>query len=168
MIRPVMLVLSLIALAGCAKDTSGKYPSLALRPIESRTDELPDPDATPAAVAADPALDAQVATTTGALDRNAADFAAAATRAEAAAKTSGARTQGSDAWLAAQGSLADLEALHGDLLGLAGDLDRSATDRAQAGGMPYPALDAVQAKAQTEADRQAARIAAIKASLGEK
>lgn len=159
--------LLLLAVAACAQDTT-RYPSLALRPIESRTDEAPDPDATAAAVAADPALDGQLATSGAAIDRNATDFAAAAARADAAARTRGARTEGSDAWLGAQGSLADLEALHGDLLGVSSGLDRIATDRAQAGDGPYPGLDALQARAQGEADRQSARIAAIKASLGER
>ena len=155
----------LLAATACAQDTR-KYPSLALRPIETRSDD--EPAAIPAPPAADRALDAQLATMTAAVAKNTADFAAAAGKAERATRVRGALTIGSEAWLAGQAALADLEALHGDLLGLVGDFERLATDRGQAGKPPYPALDGGQAAAQAQLDVQTARITAIKASLGEK
>lgn len=161
--RPLLLVL-LLATAACAQDTS-RYPSLALRPIETRPEE--EPEAAPRPVAADAALDVQLATMAAAARRNAIDFAAAAAKADSAASAIGARTTGSDAWLAAQGALADLEALHGDLLGVMSDYDRLGTDRGEAGAPAYPSLDTAQAAARVELDAQTARIAAVRAKLGD-
>jgi hypothetical protein len=163
--RPLALAL-LLATTACAQETNSKYPSLAVRPVELRSDAEPDP--TPPAAAPDATLDATLATMGSALARNKADFAAAAAKAETAARARGATNQGSDAWLAVQAALADIEALHGDLLGMVTDYERISTDRATAGDPPYPALDAAQADAQAESDVQATRIAAIKATLGEK
>ncbi|MBN8807291.1 MAG: hypothetical protein J0I47_03495 [Sphingomonas sp.] len=162
--RPLALAL-LLATSACAQETS-KYPSLAVRPVELRSDE--EPVTTPVAATPDATLDAKLATMAATAATNKRDFDAAATKADNATKARGAIEQGSDAWLNAQAGLAELDALHGDLLGLASDYERMATDRAQAGDPPYPTLDAAQATTQTELDAQSARIAAIKAALGEK
>ena len=86
----------------------------------------------------------------------------------AATKARGAQATGSDQWLTAQSSLAEIEGLRGDMLGMVSDVERVVTDRAEAGQPPYPALDALRAKAQDQLDAATARVAAIKASLGEK
>ncbi|HEX4693419.1 hypothetical protein [Sphingomonas sp.] len=158
------LLLVLLA-AGCA-ESADKYPSLALRPIESRSDAVvvtPTPAATP-----DAALDSQIATQAAKLAQIDQDFAAGAARAESAAKARGALAVGSDQWVAAQGALAELEGLRGDTLGMASDLERMTIDRATAGEPPYPALDALLGKAQAQLNGELARIAAVKAMLGEK
>ncbi|MEO5494121.1 MAG: hypothetical protein ABIR08_08845 [Sphingomonas sp.] len=162
--RFAVLVLALSA-AGCAQSTD-KYPSLALRPIETRSDAetvTPVPAATP-----DAAIDTQLTTMVVNLTKLDADFMAEAAKADTAAKARGALATGSDQWLTAQGSLAALEGLRGDTLGMVTDLERMVTDRGEAGQPPYPALDALRAKAQEQLDREMAQIAAIKASLGEK
>ena len=162
--RPIALLLALSA-AGCAA-SSDKYPSLALRPIETRSDAetvTPLPAATP-----DAALDAQVAAVAAKLAKLDTDFTAGAAKADAAAKARGAQATGSDQWLTAQSSLAEIEGLRGDLLGTVSDIERMVTDRGEAGQPPYPALDALRAKAQGQLDAATTRIATIKASLGEK
>lgn len=164
MTRVPVLLVTLLA-AGCVEATD-KYPSLALRPIESRPDAeavAPTPAATP-----DAALDAQLATLTTTLAKTDADFVSVSARAEAAAKAPGARATGSDQWLAAQSALAEIDGLRGDALGTVSDLERLATARGEAGDPPYPALDALRAKAQAQLDAETAKVAAIKVSLGEK
>ena len=95
-------------------------------------------------------------------------FDVGAGKAEQAAKAPAARATGSDQWLAAQSGLAEIDGLRGDTLGVVSDLERMITARGEAGQPPYPALDALSARAQRQYDREVARIAAIKALLGEK
>jgi hypothetical protein len=162
--RSTVLVLALFA-AGCAA-SSDKYPSLAPRPIESRSDAVtpvPTPVATP-----DAALDQQIAAMTAKLAQIDRDFSTTAAQADTAAKARGAQAVGSDQWVAAQSTLAELDGLRGDTLGLASDVERMTADRGTAGDPPYPALDGLLGKAQAQVDAEVARIAAIKAILGEK
>ncbi len=84
--RSIILVLAFLS-TGCLEATD-KYPSLAQRPIETRSDAEPAP-APAAAPAPDAALDAKVAAFDAAIDKNAGDFAAAAARADSAARTPG-------------------------------------------------------------------------------
>lgn len=163
--KSVVVILFAVSAAGCAQ-ASDKYPSLALRPIETRSDAetvAPMPEATP-----DAGLDAQIAAAAGKLAQLDNDFTAGAAKADAAAKARGAQATGSDQWLTAQTALADIEALRGDMLGAVSDIERMVTDRGEAGQPPYPTLDALRAKAQDQLDAATARVAAIKASLGEK
>ncbi|THD35047.1 MAG: hypothetical protein E7773_11310 [Sphingomonas sp.] len=163
MIRRSLLLLVLLT-AGCAEATD-KYPSLAPRPIESRPEAevvTPVTAATP-----DAALDLQIAGIAVKLAKTDSDFTAAAARADAAARARGAQTTGSDQWLAAQTALADLEALQGDTLGVASDVETMVTARGEAGQPPYPALDALHDKAQAQADAEAAKVAAIRALTGD-
>lgn len=162
--RPALL-LPILFVAGCAEQTD-KYPSLALRPIETRSDA--EPVAPVVAATPDAALDAQIGTLTAKLAQIDRDFVAGAAKADAAARTKGAQATGSDQWLAAQSLLAELEGLRGDSLGMVADLERMVTDRGTAGQPPYPALDELRAKAQAQVDGEIEKIAAIKAQLGEK
>jgi hypothetical protein len=158
------LLLVLFA-AGCAQSTD-KYPSLALRPIETRSEAetvTPAPEATP-----DAALDANLATMSAKLAQLDTDFTATAAKADAAASARGAQATGSDQWLAAQGALAELEGMRGDTLGAVTDLEKLITGRGEAGQPPYPALDALRDKAQAQFDAEGAKIVAIRALLGEK
>ncbi|MBS0478635.1 MAG: hypothetical protein JSR79_04975 [Proteobacteria bacterium] len=151
--------------AGCAQSTD-KYPSLALRPIEMRSDAetvTPVPQATP-----DATLDAQLATLTAKLAQIDNDFMAGAAKADAAAKAKGAQAIGSDQWLSAQGSLVELEELRGDTLGMIADIERMITDRGEANLPPYPALDELRARAQAQLDGEVQNIAAIKGQSGAK
>lgn len=154
-----------LSAAGCAQSTD-KYPSLALRPIETRSDA--EPVVPVVAATPDAALDTQIGTLATKLARIDGDFVASAAKADAAAKAKGALATGSDQWLAAQSLLAELEGLRGDTLGMVADLERMVTDRGEANQPPYPALDDLRAKAQAQVDGEIAKIAAIKAQLGEK
>ena len=166
--RSIALVLAILLpglTSGCLEATD-KYPSLAQRPIETRSEAEPEP--APVVVAPDAALDAKVAGYETAMAKNVSDFAAASARADTAAKAPGAQAVGSDSWVGAQAALAEIESLRGDMLGTLTDLEKLATDRGEAGVPPYPALDAARAKAQAQLDMELAKIAAIKALLGEK
>lgn len=161
--RPLLLVVLLAA--GCAQATD-KYPSLALRPIESRSE---DEVFTPVAAATpDAALDAQLGTVSAKLAKIDTDFAAISARADTAAKARGAQAVGSDQWLAAQTALAEIDGLRGDTLGTVSDLEQMTTARGEAGQPPYPALDALRARAQAQLDAESGKIASIKAVMGEK
>jgi len=158
-------LLLVLGLAGCT-EAPGVYPSLALRPIESRTDAEPEvvtPVATP-----DPALDKKIAAIGARLTASATAFAASADTAEKAARTPAAQAVGSDEWVRAESALADLDTSRVDTLGAVTDLDQLSSDRGVIGDPPYPALDDARAKAQAQLEAQQARITAIKAILGEK
>lgn len=162
------LALSLLVLAAGCTETPGVYPSLAKRPIESlRPDAEPEAPA-PEPAKPDPALDAQVKTLTDQLAKADSDFSAAAAAAERAARSPGAQSIGSDSWVAAQSSLADLDTSHGETLAVLTDIERLVTDRGVAGEPPYPSLDDTRAKAQAQVDAQTTRLTAIKGLLGQK
>jgi hypothetical protein len=158
---------SAVLLGGACTEARGVYPSLALRPIESRSDAEPiEPQ--PGPVAADPALDTQIATTMAAADKAHAAYTAAADKAEKAARKPGSQLVGSDSWVGAQAALADLDAQRNATAAATADLERMITDRGVAGKPSYPALDDAYARAQAVADAEMKRTAAIKALIGEK
>ena len=163
--KPFLALLIVLAATGCAQATD-KYPSLALRPIESRPDAetvTPETAATP-----DAALDAQLAATDTQLGTTRAAFDTMAEKAKTAAQSPAAQATGSDQWLAAQSALAAIDGLRGDTLGIVSDLEQMVTGRGEAGQPPYPALDALHAKAQEQLDVETAKVEALKALLGEK
>ncbi len=147
-------------------EAPGAFPPLGKRPIESRSDAEPAPPA--ADTAPDPALDREIAALTASIDANRAAFDAGAAKAEAAAKVPGAQSVGSDSWVGAQAAIADIDTLRGDSLGYVVDLDKLAADRSESGKDPYAPLDAARTRAQKQYDGEAAKIAAIKAIIGEK
>ena len=159
---PIALALGLV---GCT-ETPGGYPSLALRPIESRSDAEPEM-ATPVA-APDAALDKRIAAIGAKLAASEAAFSASAATAETAARSPAAQAVGSNEWVRAESALADLDSLRVDTLGAITDLDQLTSERGVAGDPPYPALDDTRAKAQAQLETQQTKIAAIKAILGEK
>jgi len=162
MIRSPAPLLALVLLAGCAEDRAG-YPSLAPRPVEKAGFE--EPERAPVAVAPDPALDAQVAQIGGKLAQIAAGFdrdAANATRLASAAKG---QPVGSEAWLSAQSALATLDDWRAQTSAQVSDIEQLALNRAAALQPAYPALEALQARAQAEADRQAGTIRRLQDQL---
>jgi len=163
MLKPIAL-LAVLSLAACT--TPGQYPSLAQRPIETRSDDVVAPP--PAPLVADPVLDQKIATATAALAGNDAAFTAGTAKAQAAIKVPGAQAIGSDPWVGAQAAIADLGVLRGDTLGLMTDLEQMSSDRDASGQPPYPSLNAAYAKAKAQLDAQDKTLAAIKAALGEK
>ena len=153
--RSIALVLTLVT-TGCMQG-GDKYPSLALRTIETRSEADPAP---PPSVEAkvDAALDGRLATLNAALAKANADFTVAASRTAAASRKPGAQAIGSDPWVAAQAALADTEASRGESLGIVTDLERLSTDRGAAGDPPYPSLDTARTNAQSQLDTETAQI----------
>lgn len=159
MLAPALLAL----LGGCARDDAD-YPSLAVRAAERQGFAEPAV-APPAPLVADPALDARLMDAGGRLDAIVKGYDADAARARAAAGRAGAKTVGSDAWVAAQGALAALGDWRAQAGGLASELDTLARERGETVGTAYPALDALGARADAESTREAAEIAVIEAAL---
>lgn len=158
-------ILLTLGLVGCT-EAPGVYPSLALRPIESRSDA--EPEVVTPVVTPDPGLDKKIAAIGAKLGASEAAFAASAATAESAARSPAAQAVGSNEWVRAESALADLDSLRVDTLGAVTDLDQLTSERGVAGDPPYPALDDARAKAQAQLEAQQKKIAAIKAILGEK
>ncbi|WP_375398415.1 hypothetical protein [uncultured Sphingomonas sp.] len=163
--RTAFASIGLLAVTACAASTT-RYPSLAPRAIETRGDA--EPVTAPVAVTADAALDARLASMVALLAANDKTFAGEAASAESAARRPQSQIVGSDAWVGAQAALADLETARGETLSTVTDLERLVTDRGEAGTAPYPRLDSARAQAQAQLEGETARIAAIKALLGQK
>ncbi|HTG39548.1 hypothetical protein [Sphingomonas sp.] len=165
MMRALLPLIPLLGMAGCATlaDNAG-YPSLLPRAIEKRGFETPEP-AEPDPVAADPALDRDVARLTATLDAARTAFAAAADQAEQLASRTDDAAPGSEAWIAAQVALADLDTLRGGTAGALADIERLAIDRAATGNPPYPALEALLAAARAQNEAEIARIARIEGMM---
>ena len=160
--KPFAIALPLI-LAGCAAEQA-RYPSLLPRAAEKTGFDEPAL-AAPAPVAADPALDARLGGIAGKLDAVTRGFDADLAKAQTAAAVPGARTVGSEAWLSAQAALAALDDWRSQATGLATDLEALVGERLGSVGTPYSALDAMQARAAAEAERQAGAIGKLTAAL---
>lgn len=157
------LLLAPLLLIGCARDDT-TYPSLAPRAAEKVGFAEPQVTA-PAPAVADPALDARLAALGTRLDAIAKGYTADAARAGTAAKVAGARTVGSEAWIAAQSALATLDDWRAQAAEVATDVDEAGRERAASVGTAYPALDALHTRAEAEAAREAAGIATLGAKL---
>jgi hypothetical protein len=158
-----LLAVTAFLLSGCTRDTSG-FPSLAPRPIEKLGFAEPAAPA-PAAVVADPALDASLAAIEVRLKAVTSGFGNDAAKAQAAARRAKGQAVGSDAWLDAQAALAGLDDWRAQASAIVTDLDEIATARAAQLAPDYPTLAPLRERAQAEADRQAAVIGTIQASL---
>ena len=158
-----LVLLSVVALAGCPQST-GKYPTLLPRPIESQSlaePQRPAPVATP-----DAALDAKIAGIRGTLAKAVADFTRGAQDAEAKIAVARGLAPGTTPWLDAQVAMADLEVLRRPATTMLGDLEELAVARAEAGQPPYPALDGAIAEAEKTIADQQARKDALEKALG--
>lgn len=141
LVASIAPTLALVALSGCTRDDT-VYPSLGLRPVEKLG--FAEPDAPPPApLAADPALDAQIAALGGRLKTADASFVAQLAVADRLAKAPGARTVGSDGWLDAQSALATLDAGRADTNLLLSEVDDLAGARAAQLQSDYPSLTAL-------------------------
>lgn len=111
-----------LALAGCATQTQD-FPSLAPRPIESRSDSaaVPPPPAT--APAADAALLARIAQLTDQAKSSGTAFAAILPKAVQAADGARGATQGDERWVVAQQQLSALEAARAGATDVLAELD---------------------------------------------
>lgn len=154
-------MLGLLA-AGCA--APGAYPSLLPRAAESQSLEEPAV-ATPAAPAADPALDARIKAALQSLDERVAAFDAAADTARRQVALAGRAPAGSTVWLDAQLALAELDTRRSATLELASPLDDLAGERALEVGDDYPPLTAAVEKVRAAGAAQAERIAELQKGL---
>ncbi|WHU03862.1 hypothetical protein [Sphingomonas sp. NIBR02145] len=158
-----ILLLSLTALAGCTEST-GRFPSLLPRPIESTS--LAEPDRPVAMAAPDAALDKRIAEIRGTLAEGIKAFTAGAQDAEAKIAVSRGLPQGSEAWLQAQVAMGSLAELRRPAVSVLSELEELATQRGVDGLPPYPALDAAVAEADQAATQQQNRIDSLEAALG--
>lgn len=149
-------VLIVLVLSACGR-TDSTYPSLALRPAEAKG--FAEPDAPPPApLAADPALDAQVAQGRRSLAAIVSGFDRDLATARSAAGQRGARTAGSDSWLDAQTALARLDDWRAQASSVATDADALASARAAVLQPASPAVEALRTAAAAEVERQDAAI----------
>jgi hypothetical protein len=152
----------LLLASGCTQ-TTDRYPSLLPRPIETRSDAEPE---RPAPVAApDPALDAKIAELRPALDGAIKTFRAAAIEAEAKVAVARGVPSGSDAWLSAQTTLAELDAAQADAVAALSAIEAIAINRAADGQPPYPALAIVLAEGENAVTAQSEKLAGLSAAL---
>lgn len=163
MLRAFAPLAPLALLAACASDPT-VYPSLAPRPVEKLGFAEPaTPPPTPATQ--DPALDSKLAAITAKAATAADDFDRAAAKAETLARAARGTKVGSDAWIAAQTAIADLDALRSSYGDTLGTLDELASARAAALQPVYPALEQALATARATALAQTARIDALAGAL---
>lgn len=163
MLRALAPLASFALLAACASDPT-VYPSLAPRPVEKLGFAEP---ATPPPVPAaqDPVLDGKLAAITATGATAARDFDRAAARAETLARAARGAKVGSDAWIAAQTAIADLDALRSSYGDAVAALDDLASTRAAALQPAYPALEQALADSRATAQAQTARIDALAGTL---
>lgn len=163
MLRALAPLASLSLVAACASDPT-VYPSLAPRPVEKLGFAEPAPPP-PVPAAADSTLDASLATITAKGSSAARDFDRAAARATTLARAARGAKVGSDAWIAAQTAIADLDALRSSYGDTIDALDELARARAAALLPAYPAVEQALTAARATARAQTARIDALSASL---
>lgn len=158
-----ILLLSLTALAGCT-ETTGRYPSLLPRPIESTS--LAEPERPAVVATPDAGLDKRIAEIRAGLAEGIKAFNAGAQDAEAKIAVSRGLPQGSEAWLQAQVAMGSLAELRRPAVSALSDLEELATQRGVDGLPPYPALNAAVSEADQAATSQQARIDSLEAALG--
>jgi len=158
-----ILLLSLTALAGCT-ETTGRYPSLLPRPIESTS--LAEPERPVAVATPDAALDKRIVEIRTGLDTGIKSFTAGAQDAEAKIAVSRGLPQGSEPWLQAQVAMGQLAELRRPAVSALSELEELATQRGVDGLPPYPALDDAVSAAEQAASSQQAKIDSLEAALG--
>jgi hypothetical protein len=144
MARPSFLLpplLALTALAGCA-GPSGPYPSLLPRPIEREFGDAAVPP-TVAPVPGDPEVTARASAFVAAAREGDRGFHTALPAAEEAVRHAGA--VGSDSWIQAQQAVSRAEAAQQPTIRALSELDRYATDRANAKALSADDLARMQA-----------------------
>ena len=147
-------VLAPALLAGCATLPAPNAPSLLPRAIETRSDAVPVATIAPPTV--DAAFDPRIAERVAAVTTAAKAFDSAEPALSPKITRARGAVQGSERWLDAQSAFGELQQLRTATDGAMADLEALAIERASAGLLPYPALDAAIAAAQVTLDRQAA------------
>ncbi|WP_085810377.1 hypothetical protein [Sphingomonas sp. TZW2008] len=160
---PLLPLMLGVALAGCSA-TGRSYPSLLPRAAEQQS--FAEPATPPPAPAApDPALDARIAATTATLNARVKAFETASATARQKVASAGRAPAGSEAWLDAQVTLAELDSLRSATLEVVTDLETIAGERAADLAADYGPLDAAVSQARAAAAKQAATIAELQGRL---
>ena len=170
-IRPFIPSLALL-LGGCAvgsADGVAGYPSLARRPIERQEAAAETPAPAPV-VAVDDALAAQLKTFSAQAQAGATAFDRNYGEADRLARRAAGSDVSSEAWVAAQVALSDLESARNDSVSALASLDTLYVERANAiadgkaaGGLE--AIDRARGDALAIVDAQNDRLDALKATL---
>lgn len=156
------LLALVLPLAGCIQSDE-KYPSLLPRAIESQS--TAEPERPVATIAADPALDKQVADLSVALDAAQKAFTKAAQDTEAKIAVARGLPEGSDPWLDAQVALGGLDVVRSQATDALSALETLEIERGRSGLPPYPALQAVIERATALTADQAKRIKSLETAL---
>ncbi|QNE31599.1 hypothetical protein F1C10_06420 [Sphingomonas sp. NBWT7] len=152
-----------VALAGCSA-TGRSYPPLLPRAAEQQS--FAEPTAPPPVPAApDPALDTRIAATSATLAARVKAFDAASATARQKVASAGRAPAGSESWLDAQVTLAELDSLRSATLEVVTDLETIAGERAADLAAPYAPLETTIAQARAAAAKQAATIAELQGRL---
>lgn len=156
-----LIALSLVPIAAACTPSTGTFPDLAIRPIESRGEAVavsPAPTAAP-----DPAM----AATAEALSVESAAYAATFDEklAKVQSQARAAGPEGSESWIAAQLGLTDLDRLRARTVSDLAELDRMLIAEYAANRPVASETAAVAAELQTRADAQARAIDSVKALL---
>lgn len=163
---PSFLTLSalMLALGGCGQPVSA--PSLAQRPVEKQSIDMPVTSAGEAEGAPDATLVAQSAALVAAARAGDAAFAAQRTQTETAVTRASGAAAGSEAWIAAQESVTALDAARGPVRDAASAIDalRAVPANAAAGNRRAINEAAASVAAMDDIERQA--LSALAARLG--
>ena len=164
--RRLLTALALM-LSGCA-GAPQTYPSLAKRAVESAPIAQPAPPPLP--VAADAALNAELAKYVAQADKGRTAFDAAYAKAQKTVSAASAAAVSSDSWVAAQVSISSLEAARNDSVSALASLDtlyvqrtNEVADGKARGGLTE--IEAARSATLTSVDQQNDRIDALKAKL---
>jgi hypothetical protein len=156
-----------LLLSGCA-GAQASYPSLARRPIE--TAPMAEAVAPAAAPTPDPKLEGEIARLRAQADKGAAAFDGAYARADTLTRSASAAAVSSDAWVAAQQAISNLESARNDSVSALASLDTLYVERSNAvadgkaqGGAD--AVDAARAAVLASVDSQNDRVDALKGRL---
>ena len=164
MILRVLPPCAAILIAGCTSTEPQGFPSLASRAVERQGFEEPTaPPPSPARP--DPALDAKIAAVAARADERGRAFEIAHAAARAKVAAAAPASVGSEPWLDAQVALGELDVARAEASEAVTTLEELAADRAVAGGVTYPALDAAVAEARVRQDAVSAAIADLNARL---
>ncbi|WP_336973290.1 hypothetical protein [Sphingobium aromaticiconvertens] len=156
-----------LLLSGCT-GAHESYPSLARRPIE--TAPIAEVAPPPPAVAVDPRLNADIARLKAQADKGSAAFDTAYARADKLTSAASNAAVSSDAWVAAQQAISNLESARNDSVSALASLDTLYVQRTNAvadgkaqGGVD--SVDAARAAVLASVDAQNDRVDALKGRL---
>lgn len=156
-----LITLSSIPLIAACSATTGDFPDLAVRPIESRSDAVVAPPASTATP--DPAMAATAEALAVESAAYAATFDEKLAKLQSQARAAG--PEGSESWVAAQLGLTDLDRLRARTVSDLAEFDQMLVAEYSANRPVAPETAAVATQLQARADAQAQAIEGVKALL---